>query len=197
PSDLVFYVMPYVEGETLRDRLTREKQLPIDDAVDIAKAVAGALDYAHRHGVIHRDIKPENILLHDGQALVADFGVALAMSAAGGGRLTETGMSVGTPLYMSPEQAAGERDITLQSDVYALGAVLYEMLVGEPPFTGPTAQAIVAKVVTEQPRPMIPKRHTIPPHIEAAVLTALEKVPADRFASAAEFAAALRNTSFT
>src|SRR5205807_6476346 len=176
-------------------RLGREKQLPVDEAVDIAKAVAGALDYAHRHGVIHRDIKPENILLHDGQALVADFGVALAMSAAGGGRLTETGMSVGTPHYMSPEQAAGERDITLQRDVYALGAVLYEMLVGEPPFTGPTAQAIVAKVVTEKPQRIISQRHTVPPHIEAAVLMALEKLPADRFASTAAFADALAHPS--
>src|SRR5207253_1280677 len=140
PSDLVFYVMPYVEGETLRDRLTREKQLPIDDAVRIAREVASALDYAHRHGVIHRDIKPENILLHDGQALVADFGIALAVSSAGGSRMTETGMSLGTPYYMSPEQAMGEREITAKSDVYALGATLYEMLVGEPPFTGPSAQ---------------------------------------------------------
>jgi len=183
----LYYVMPYVDDENLRNRLGREKQLPVDEAVDIAKAVAGALDYAHRHGVIHRDIKPENILLHDGQALVADFGVALAMSAAGGGRLTETGMSVGTPHYMSPEQAAGERDITLQSDVYALGAVLYEMLVGEPPFTGPTAQAIVAKVVTEKPQRIFPRRDTVPSHVEAAVLKALSKVPADRFATAHEF----------
>jgi len=183
----LYYVMPYVEGENLRNRLSREKQLPIEEALDIAKAVAGALDYAHRHGIIHRDIKPENILLHDGQALVADFGVALAMRAAGGGRLTETGMSVGTPHYMSPEQAAGERDVTLRSDVYALGAVLYEMLVGEPPFTGPTAQAIVAKVVTEKPQRIFPRRDTVPSHVEAAVLKALAKVPADRFATAHEF----------
>ncbi len=194
---LLFYVMPFVEGISLRDRISREKQIAIPDAVRIASEVASALDYAHRHGVIHRDIKPENILLQDGQALVADFGIALAVSNAGSTRMTETGMSLGTPHYMSPEQAMGERDITARSDVYALGAITYEMLVGEPPFTGPTAQAIVARVVTEQPRPMIPKRHTIPVHIEAAVLTALEKVPADRFATAAEFAAALRNTSFT
>ncbi|MEO8201028.1 MAG: protein kinase [Gemmatimonadota bacterium] len=192
----LYYVMPFIEGESLRDRLTRETQLSIGDSVRIASEVAAALDYAHRRGVIHRDIKPENILLHEGQALVADFGIALAASKAGGTRMTETGMSLGTPHYMSPEQAMGEREITARSDIYALGAVLYEMLVGEPPFTGPTAQAIVAKVVTESPRPLVPKRHTIPPHIEAATLTALEKTPADRFASAAEFAQALTNTGF-
>jgi serine/threonine-protein kinase len=187
----LFYVMPFVEGESLRSRLTREKQLPVAEAVRIATEVASALDYAHRHGVVHRDIKPENILLHDGQALVADFGIALAASKASGARMTETGMSLGTPHYMSPEQAMGEREITARSDVYALGAVLYEMLTGDPPFTGSTAQAIVARVVTESPRPLHAQRHTIPPHIEAAVLTALEKLPADRFASAAEFAQAL------
>jgi serine/threonine-protein kinase len=190
-STLVYYVMPFIEGESLRDRLNREKQLPIADAVRLATEVASALDYAHRHGVIHRDIKPENILLHDGQALVADFGIALAVSQAGGTRMTETGMSLGTPHYMSPEQAMGEREITARSDVYALGAVTYEMLTGDPPFTGSTAQAIVARVVTETPRPMLPQRSTIPPGVEDAVLTALQKLPADRFASAAEFAAAL------
>ncbi len=158
----LFYVMPYVEGETLRDRLTREKQLPVADAIRITTEVAAALDYAHRHGVIHRDIKPENILLHDGQALVADFGIALAASKAGGSRMTETGMSLGTPHYMSPEQAMGEREITARSDVYALGAVLYEMLTGDPPFTGSTAQAVVARVVTESPRSLTTQRHTIP-----------------------------------
>jgi len=192
-----YYVMPYVEGESLRDRLNRERLLPIPDAVRLATEIASALDYAHRHHVIHRDIKPENILLHDGRALVADFGIALAVSTAGGTRMTETGMSLGTPHYMSPEQAMGEREITARSDVYALGCVLYEMLVGEPPFTGPTAQAVVAKVVTEQPRELIPKRHTIPPYVEEAVLTALEKTPADRFATAAEFASALAADSST
>ena len=187
---LLYYVMPFVEGETVRDRISREKQLPVADAVRIATEVASALDYAHRHGVIHRDIKPENILLHDGSALVADFGIALAVSTAGT-RMTETGMSLGTPHYMSPEQAMGEREITARSDVYALGCVLYEMLTGDPPFTGITAQAIVARVVTEQPRSLTSQRHTIPPQVEAAVLTALEKLPADRFGSAAEFAAAL------
>jgi serine/threonine-protein kinase len=192
----LFYVMPYVQGETVRDRLTSEKQLPVADAVRIASEVAAALDYAHRHGVIHRDIKPENILLHDGSALVADFGIALAASKAGSTRMTETGMSLGTPHYMSPEQAMGEREITARSDVYALGCVLYEMLTGEPPFTGATAQAIVARVLTEHPRPMLPQRHTIPPQVEAAVLTSLEKLPADRFATAAEFAAALGDTGY-
>ena len=186
----LWYAMPFVEGESLRDRLQREKQLPIADAVRITAEVAGALDYAHRHGVIHRDIKPENILLHDGSALVADFGIALAASTAGT-RMTETGMSLGTPHYMSPEQAMGEREITARSDVYALGCIAYEMLVGEPPFTGPTAQAIIARVMTEEPRSLTLQRKTIPPHVEAAVLTALEKLPADRYATAAEFAAAL------
>jgi serine/threonine-protein kinase len=189
-----FYVMPFVEGESLRDRLQREKQLPIPDAVRVATEVAAALDYAHRHGVIHRDIKPENILLHDGQALVADFGIALAVSAAGGTRMTETGMSLGTPHYMSPEQAMGEREITARSDVYALGAVTYEMLTGDPPFTGSTAQAIVAKVMTEKPVAPSRARDTIPEAVEDAVLTALQKLPADRFASAAEFSAALRDS---
>ena len=192
----LFYVMPFIQGETLRDRLNREKQLPVADAIRITTEVASALDYAHRHGVIHRDIKPENILLHDGQALVADFGIALAASKAGGSRMTETGMSLGTPHYMSPEQAMGEREITARSDVYALGAVLYEMLSAEPPFTGATAQAVVARVVTESPRPLLPQRHTIPRHVEAAVMTALEKLPADRFATAAEFADALRDKSY-
>ncbi len=192
----VFYVMPYVEGETLRDRITRERQLPIDDAIQITVEVANALDYAHRHGVIHRDIKPENILLHDGQALVADFGIALAASRTDGGtRLTETGMSLGTPTYMSPEQAMGERTIDARADVYALGCVLYEMLTGEPPFTGASAQAIIARVMTEQPRSMTAQRHTISPDLEAVVLRALEKLPADRYDSARAFADALANPS--
>jgi Tol biopolymer transport system component len=193
----LFYVMPFVEGESLRSRLNREKQLPVPDAVRIATEVASALDYAHRHGVVHRDIKPENILMHDGRALVADFGIALAASKAGGNRMTETGMSLGTPHYMSPEQAMGEREITARSDVYALGVVLYEMLTGDPPFTGSTAQAIVARVLTETPRPILPQRHTIPPQVEAAILTALEKLPADRFGTAAEFAEALAGRGTT
>ena len=183
--------MPFVEGESLRDRLRREKQLPVTDAVRIATEIAGALGYAHRHGVIHRDIKPENVLLHDGSALVADFGIALALSSAGGTRMTETGMSLGTPHYMSPEQATGEREITLRSDVYALGVVTYEMLVGEPPFTGPTAQSVIAKVLTDDPVPPTRQRKSVPPALEHAVLTALAKLPADRYGSAAEFATAL------
>ena len=183
--------MPFVEGESLRDRLKREQQLPIADAVRIASEVAGALDYAHRHNVIHRDIKPENVLLHDGRALVADFGIALAASHAGGSRMTETGMSLGTPHYMSPEQAMGAA-----GDHRALRHLLprgddYEMLVGEPPISGPTAQAIVARVMTETPAPPSRHRDTVPETVDDAVLTALAKFPADRFATAAEFAAVL------
>ncbi|MES2125161.1 MAG: protein kinase, partial [Gemmatimonadota bacterium] len=190
-DSFLYYVMPFIEGESLRDQLTREKQLPITDAVRIATEIASALDYAHRHGVIHRDIKPENILLHDGRALVADFGIALAASKAGGSRMTETGMSLGTPTYMSPEQAMGEREITARSDVYALGCVTYEMLVGDPPFLGGTAQAIVAKVMTEKPAPPSRIRDTVPAGVEDTVLISLAKLPADRFASAADFAASL------
>ena len=193
----VFYVMPFVPGESLRDRLTREKQLPVDDAVRIAREVATALDYAHRHGVIHRDIKPENILLHDGSALVADFGIALAASRTGGTRMTETGMSLGTPHYMSPEQAMGERELSPRSDLYALGCVAYEMLSGEPPFTGPTPQAIVARAITDPPRSLRSQRASVPEHVEAAILQALEKLPADRFSTAAAFADALARPSFT
>ncbi len=197
PSSILYYVMPFIEGESLRDRLAREKQLPIADAVRITSEVASALDYAHRHGVIHRDIKPENVMLHDGQALVADFGIALAVSSTAGTRMTETGMSLGTPHYMSPEQAMGEREITARSDVYALGCIAYEMLTGEPPFTGPTAQAIIARVMTEEPRAITGQRRSVPPHVEAAILTALEKLPADRYGTAAEFAAALGNPATT
>jgi serine/threonine protein kinase len=190
-SGTAYYVMPYVDGESLRDRLRREQQLPVADAVRLASEVAAALDYAHRHGVIHRDIKPENILLHDGSALVTDFGIALALSTTGGTRMTEAGMSLGTPEYMSPEQAMGERTITARSDVYALGCVLYEMLLGEPPFTGPTAQSIVAKMMIGKPAPLRVRRDTVPETVERAILTALQKLPADRFRSTVEFAAAL------
>jgi len=192
----VFYVMPFVEGETLRDRLDKEKQLPVNDAVRIATEIAGALDYAHRHGVIHRDIKPENILLHDGRAMVADFGIALAASRTeGDSRLTESGMSLGTPHYMSPEQAMGEREIDARTDIYAIGSVLYEMLAGEPPFTGPTVQSIVAKVLSSDPEPITTYRKTTPPNVVAAVQTALQKLPADRFATAAKFAEMLADSS--
>jgi serine/threonine protein kinase len=196
PSSVLFYVMPFIDGESLRDRLSREKHLPIADAVRIATEVAGALDYAHRHGIVHRDIKPENILLHDGRALVADFGIALAASTAGT-RMTETGMSLGTPTYMSPEQAMGERTLDARTDVYALGCVTYEMLVGDPPFLGSTAQAIVAKVMTESPTPPSRARNTIPDAVEDAVLIALAKLPADRFPSAAAFASALSSAGGT
>jgi serine/threonine-protein kinase len=187
----VFYVMPFVEGESLRDRLTREKQLPVDEAVQIAREVADALHYAHTHGVIHRDIKPENILLQGGHALVADFGIALAASKTGGTRMTETGMSLGSPHYMSPEQAMGERELDARTDIYALACVTYEMLAGEPPFTGPTAQAIVAKVVTEPAPSARSKRATVSEAVDDAIRVALEKTPADRFRTAADFAAAL------
>lgn len=189
----VFYVMPFVYGESLRDRLDREKQLPIEDALRIAGEVADALQYAHEHGVIHRDIKPENILLQRGHAVVADFGIALAASKTGGARMTETGMSLGTPTYMSPEQAMGAREVDARTDVYSLGCVLYEMLVGEPPFVGPTAQSIVAKVITESPRSLTAQRRTVPPHVDATVQKSLEKLAADRFASAAAFAESLRD----
>ncbi len=191
---LLYYVMPFIEGETLRGWLVRERQLPVDAAVRIAKEVASALEFAHKRGVVHRDIKPENILLQDGQALVADFGIALAVQQAGGSRMTQTGMSLGTPAYMSPEQAMGDRDIGPRSDVYALGAMTYEMLAGEPPFIGPSSQAIVAKVLTENPPPLRPKRPTVPPAVEGAVLTALQKLPADRFGSAKEFIDALEGS---
>ena len=193
---LLYYVMPLVSGETLRARLERERQLPIDDALLIAREVADALEYAHGLGVIHRDVKPENILLQGGHALVADFGIALAVQQAGGQRMTQTGLSLGTPQYMSPEQAMGERTIDARSDVYALGAVAYEMLTGDPPFTGSTVQAIVAKVLTEKPASLIARRERVTVAVEHAVLTALEKVPADRFGSAAEFANALGDSSF-
>jgi serine/threonine-protein kinase len=192
-GSFLYYVMPYVAGETLRARLDREHQLPIDDALRIGREVADALEYAHRLGVIHRDIKPENILLQDGHALVADFGIALAVQQAGGPRMTQTGLSLGTPRYMSPEQAMGERTIDARSDQYSLAAVVYEMLVGDPPFTGSTVQAIVAKVMTERPARIVTQRDRVPAHVEAAVLRALEKLPADRWASVHEFAEALRD----
>ena len=194
-NGLLFYVMPFVEGESLRARLERDKQLPIAEAVHIAVSVAGALDYAHAHGVVHRDLKPENILIQTGEPLVADFGIALAVSNAGGARVTQTGLSLGTPQYMSPEQATGDRTIDRRSDVYSLGAVLYEMLVGDPPHTGSTAQAIIAKVLTDKPRPVRAFRDSVPEHIADAVDVALSKLPADRFATAAEFAQALAGRS--
>ncbi len=188
---LLFYVMPYIEGESLRARLERERQLSIEDAVRVASAIGSALAYAHRHGVIHRDIKPENILLHDGSPMVMDFGIALAVSNAGGARVTQAGISLGTPQYMSPEQATGDRQIDARSDIYSLGAVTYELLAGEPPHSGPTVQSIMAKVIGDRPRSLRALRDTVPDHVEAAVMRALAKLPADRWASAADFVDAI------
>jgi len=192
----LFYVMPYVEGESLRERLDRERQLPVDDAARIATNMAEALDYAHRQGVIHRDIKPANVLLQDGKPVISDFGIALAVGAAGGGRLTETGLSLGTPLYMSPEQATGDLSVGAASDVYALGCVLYEMLVGEPPYTGSTAQAILGKIIAGKLVSATEHRRSVPANVDAAIRKALEKVPADRFAGAQDFARALADPGF-
>ena len=189
-GEFLFYVMPFVVGESLRDRLAREKQLPLDDALRIAREVADALHYAHTYGVIHRDIKPANILLENGNAVVADFGIARAITAAGSEALTETGLGVGTPLYMSPEQGAGEI-MDGRSDQYALGCVLYEMLAGEPPFTGPTAQAILARRLTDPVPPLRTVRESVPVHVEQVIHRALSKAPADRFATARQFAEAL------
>ena len=191
-AGLLWYTMPYVEGESLRARLERESQLPIDDALRITTEASLALDYAHRHGVVHRDIKPENILLSDGQALVADFGVARALEQGSEGKLTETGMAVGTPAYMSPEQASGG-SVDGRSDIYALGCVLYETLAGEPPYTGPTPQAIIAKRFAD-PVPSIRRlRETVPEVVDKALTQAMAKTPADRFSSAAGFARALQD----
>ena len=195
-TEFLYYVMPYIQGETLREKLDREVQLGIDEAVRITTEVADALQYAHEQGVIHRDIKPENILLRNGRAIVADFGIALAVSAAAGGRMTETGLSLGTPHYMSPEQATADKHITNRSDIYSLGSVLYEMLAGEPPHTGASAQAIVMKIVADVVRPVRELRKAVPPHVAAAVAKAVEKLPADRFESAKAFADALHNPAF-
>ena len=188
---LLYYVMPFVEGESLRERLERETQLPLADALQITREVADALSYAHSHEVVHRDIKPENILLESGHAIVADFGIARAITAAGGDRLTETGLVIGTPAYMSPEQATGERTLDGRSDVYSLGCVLYEMLTGELPFPGPTAQAMLARRLTDPVPPLRSRRGSVPPAVERAVTKALARLPADRFATAHEFRAAL------
>ncbi|MDQ3222921.1 MAG: protein kinase, partial [Gemmatimonadota bacterium] len=190
----LWFSMPFVEGETLRSRLAREKQLPIDDALRVTAEVADALTYAHQHGIIHRDIKPENILLSGNHALVADFGIARALAGGADERLTDTGLSLGTPHYMSPEQAAGERQLSPRTDVYSLGCVLYEMLAGEPPFTGPNPQAVLAKRLSE-PVPHLRSTRDVSPEIDRTVCRALARSPADRFASVAEFADALRVTS--
>ena len=189
----VYYVMPFIEGGSLRDRLEREGRLPIEDAVRTASEVADALHYAHSHGVIHRDIKPENILLQDGHALVADFGIATAPDQDEASRLTSASVNLGTPAYMSPEQASGERTLDARSDVHAIGTVLYEMLVGESPFVSDTMQGMFAKLFAEEPSPIAPRREDVPAHVEAAVLRALAKHRGDRFATARDFAAALRD----
>jgi serine/threonine-protein kinase len=197
---LLWFTMPYVEGESLRDRLRREKQLPVRDALRIAREAAEALEYAHQHGVVHRDIKPENILLTGKptagawHALVADFGIARALGHADAeDKLTQTGLTVGTPAYMSPEQGSGERELDGRTDIYSLGVVLYEMLAGEPPFTGPTAQAIVSRRFTETPRPLRSLRESVPDAVEQAVSRALARTPADRYPSAGQFAQALED----
>jgi hypothetical protein len=195
-DSFLFYVMPYVEGETLRDRIDREKQLPVDEAVALASKVAGALHHAHEHGVIHRDIKPGNILLQDGEPVVADFGIALAVGAAGSNRLTETGLSLGTPYYMSPEQATGDQAVGASTDTYALGAVLYEMLVGDPPYVGSTAQAVLGKIILGKLASASEERASVPPNVDAVIRKALEKLPADRFTGAQDFARALADPAF-
>jgi len=190
-AGLLYYVMPYVEGETLRDRLEREGQLPLEEAVRITREVASALSYAHSHDVVHRDIKPENILLSGGEAVVADFGIARAITAAARGQLTETGIAIGTPGYMSPEQGAASARVDERSDIYSLGCVLYEMLAGEPPFTGPSAESIVRQHLAAAPPRVSAMRAAVPPAIEEAIVRALAKTPADRFATAADFVEAL------
>jgi eukaryotic-like serine/threonine-protein kinase len=188
---LVWYVMPFVEGETLRSRLARERRLPVDEAVQLVREIADALEYAHRHGIVHRDVKPENVLLQSGHALVADFGIALALENAGGARLTRTGITLGTPLYMAPEQVAGDRPIDARTDVYALGAVLHEMLAGESPFAAAPHQVMPRNVMHEQVVGLAMRRADVSPSLDAAVQRALAKEPDHRFPSAGAFAAAL------
>ena len=190
-GSLLWYVMPFVDGETLRARLTREKRLPVDDAVRIAREIADALAHAHARGIVHRDIKPENVLLQGGHAVVADFGIALALEHAGGERLTKTGLTLGTPQYMAPEQAAGERALDGRVDVYALGAMLHEMLGGEPPFAAESRQAVIQRMLLEPPASLATKRADVPSSLDSAIRRAMAKRPDDRFTSAASFATAL------
>ncbi|MBK8249849.1 MAG: serine/threonine protein kinase [Gemmatimonadetes bacterium] len=188
---LLYYVMPFVEGETLRARMLAQPQLPVDETVRLITSIASALDFAHARGIVHRDLKPENILLQAGQPVIADFGIALAVAQAGAERMTQTGLSLGTPHYMSPEQAAGMQGVDARADQYALGVIAYELLSGEPPHTGPTVQAIIARLMTEAPRSIRTTRPAVPAGVEAAILRALEKAPADRFSSCGAFADAL------
>ncbi len=194
-NGLLYYVMPYIEGETLRARIEREQQLPVHEVLRLLHLLAGALDFAHARGVIHRDLKPENILLQAGQPVIADFGIALAVAQAGGSRITETGLSLGTPHYMSPEQAAGDRAVDARSDQYGLAALTYEMLTGEPPHTGATSQVVIARLMTEAPRSIRTVRPQLPLAVDSAVLRALQKAPADRFESCGEFASAAHDSS--
>jgi serine/threonine-protein kinase len=192
----LFYVMPYIEGGTLRDRIDREGQLPVDEAVGIARAVADALDHAHRYWVTHLDIRPDNILLQKGGPVVSDFGIALAVGVAGGDRLAEAGLGLGTPSYMSPEQATGDQPVGRSTDTYALGSVLYEMLVGNPPFAGTTAQAVLGQIIASEPVSAMEKRPSVPANVDGAIRKALEKLPADRFTSAKDFSSALEDEDF-
>ncbi len=196
-GDLLFYVMPFVAGESLRQRLEREPRLPLEEAVGIARAVASALDYAHRQQIVHRDIKPENVMLHEGEAVVTDFGIAKALSAASASSLTQTGTAIGTPTYMSPEQAGGAAELDGRTDIYSLGVMLYEMLAGAAPFTGPTLQAIFSKLFTEAPRPVRELRDEVPDWLEAAIDRCLAKSPDERFATATQFAQALAGVGLT
>jgi serine/threonine-protein kinase len=186
-----YFVTAFVEGETVRGRLRRDSEMPVEEAVRLAMEVADALDFAHQHDVVHRDIKPENILLHDGHAVVADFGIARVMRRRGAEWTTAAGMAVGSPAYMSPEQASGDRELDGRTDIYSLASVLYEMLAGRPPFTGPSAHSVIAQRMTGVARPVRSLRATVPPVLDAAVAKALERAPSDRFGTAAEFGAAL------
>jgi serine/threonine protein kinase len=188
---VLYYVMPYLGGDTLRQIISRSGQLPVARALEITRRLAVALDYAHRQGLVHRDIKPENVRVLEGEPMILDFGIALALSQAVTDRMTRTGLSLGTPTYMSPEQAAGDQSIDVRTDVYALGCVVYEMLAGKPPFTGHSAQALMARVLTETAPRVAASRDRVPEHVDAAVFRALAKDPADRFESAGAFADAL------